>query len=203
MEENTQLLRRERGNTTATGRKVKFAEGAILVTITLERLAFYSLAGNLVLFLNKYPYQWESFNSMYALLYFFGISYSMSFLGGLLADTLLGRFKTLLLSLLIYVIGYAFLPSLAGRLPSKATNTEHEILPKICGRNSNSTDMSLELVQQDKSPFSEQCSGLIFGVLTLIAVGSGPFRSNIAPFGADQVCTFLHVFNVQKCTYIL
>lgn len=192
MEENTQLLRRERGNTTATGRKVKFAEGAILVTITLERLAFYSLAGNLVLFLNKYPYQWESFNSMYALLYFFGISYLMSFLGGLLADTLLGRFKTLLLSLLIYVIGYAFLPLLA----DKATNTEHEILPKICGRNSNSTDMFLELVQQDKSslsPFSEKCSGLIFGVLTLIAVGSGPFRSNIAPFGADQVCT-MYIF---------
>jgi hypothetical protein len=60
----------------------------------LERLAFYSLAGNLVLFLNIVPYEWESVNSMYALLYFFGISYLMSFLGGLLADTLLGRFKT-------------------------------------------------------------------------------------------------------------
>jgi peptide/histidine transporter 3/4 len=189
MEENTLLLRRE-GGSTATGRKVKFAEGAILVTITLERLAFYSLAGNLVLFLNIVPYEWESVNSMYALLYFFGISYLMSFLGGLLADTLLGRFKTLLLSLLIYVIGYTFLLLLPGRLVNKGTSKEHEILPKICGHsaNSSSTDVTLKLIY-DKSPFSEQCSGLIFGVLTLIAIGSGPFRSNIAPFGADQVCT--------------
>lgn len=193
MEENTQLLlRRERGNTATTGRKLKFAEGAILVTITLERLAFYSLAGNLVLFLNKIPYEWKSFNSMYALLYFFGISYLMSFIGGLLADTLLGRFKTLLLSLLIYVIGYAFLPLLPGRITHKGTSKEHEILPKICGHHVNNslTDVHvlLDLVQ-DESPFSEQCSGLIFGVLTLIAIGSGQFRSNIAPFGADQVCS--------------
>ena len=189
MEENTHLLRRE-GGSTATGRKVKFAEGAILVTITLERLAFYSLAGNLVLFLNIVPYEWDSVNSMYALLYFFGISYLMSFFGGLLADTLLGRFKTLLLSLLIYVIGYAFLLFLPGELVNKGTSKEHEIPPKICGHsaNSSSTNVTLKLIY-DKSPFYEECSGLIFGVLTLIAIGSGQFRSNIAPFGADQVCT--------------
>ena len=58
MDEHTGLLQRK----TETQRnspdlKVKVAQCAILVTVTLEKVAFYSLAGNLVFFLNKYPHE--------------------------------------------------------------------------------------------------------------------------------------------------
>lgn len=183
MDEHTGLLQRK----TETQRnspdlKVKVAQCAILVTVTLEKVAFYSLAGNLVFFLNKYPYEWKSYNSMVALFFFFGISYLASFFGGLLADALVGRFKTLLLTFFVYLVGYIFLPLLRGH----NDGSEHLSLPKICGYGLNYTSNHPHS-DRDESPFDEYCSGLIFGVLTLIAVGSGPFRSNIAPFGADQV----------------
>lgn len=182
MDENTALLtgktlKQSDNSGGENGTKVKIAQGTILVTITFERIAFYSLAGNLVLFLNKNPFDWQSYNTVYALLYFFGISYLTSFFGGLLADSVLGRFKTLLLAFFTYVIGYAFLPVLA--------NIKEDLLelPDICGANWSSSNTG----DSFDSPFEEKCSWLIFVVLTLIALGTGPFRSNIAPFGADQV----------------
>ncbi|XP_076108625.1 solute carrier family 15 member 4-like [Mytilus galloprovincialis] len=190
MDENTSLIsgkNRESGQSAnGPGCKVKVAEGAVLLTITLERIAFYSLAGNLVLFLNTNPYAWTSYNAMYALLYFFGISYLMSFFGGLIADTLLGRFKSLLLSLLLYLVGYLLLPL----SQIKLSKPDRYILcnPQEPSYNMyNITHGLMDILNHQKSPFDESCSGLMFGVLTLIAIGSGPFRSNIAPFGADQV----------------
>lgn len=186
MDENTSLIsgrNKESGQSAnGPGCKVKVAEGAVLLTITLERIAFYSLAGNLVLFLNTNPYAWTSYNAMYALLYFFGISYLMSFFGGLIADTLLGRFKSLLLSLLLYLVGYLLLP-LQTSSNSYLNPCKHPNRP-IPYKN---ITLGLMDINHQKSPFDESCSGLMFGVLTLIAIGSGPFRSNIAPFGADQV----------------
>lgn len=194
MDENTSLIsgrNRETGQSVnGSGCKVKVAEAAVLMTITLERIAFYSLAGNLVLFLNTNPYAWTSYNAVYALLYFFGISYLMSFFGGLIADTLLGRFKSLLLSLLLYLVGYLFLPLLRSTPQNIHKHPELD-LPKLCKLSPyiNMINISHGLIDinHQKSPFDESCSGLMFGVLTLIAIGSGPFRSNIAPFGADQV----------------
>ncbi|OPL32855.1 solute 4 carrier family 15 member, partial [Mytilus galloprovincialis] len=190
MDENTSLIsgrNRESGQSAnGPGCKVKVAEGAVLLTITLERIAFYSLAGNLVLFLNTNPYAWTSYNAMYALLYFFGISYLMSFFGGLIADTLLGRFKSLLLSLLLYLVGYLLLPL----SQIKLSKPDRYVLcnPQEPSYNMyNITHGLMDILNHQKSPFDESCSGLMFGVLTLIAIGSGPFRSNIAPFGADQV----------------
>ena len=44
----------------------------ILIAVGFERLAFYSLAGNLVLFLTSDSIRWTSFNSITASLIFYG-----------------------------------------------------------------------------------------------------------------------------------
>lgn len=171
--------------------KVKVAQGAILLTVALERLAFYSLTGNLVLFLNSGPFNWRSYNALYCTFVFLGISYVLSFVGGIIADTLLGKFKTLLLSFVIYLVGYVFLPVITKGVEFISPNIT--ALPDICGGDDNDddgSDMYEIMVSQESGKLElidENCAGLIFGILTIIAVGSGIFRSVVAPFGADQV----------------
>lgn len=50
----------------------KFAIWLILFAVGFERLAFYSLAGNLVLFLTSDAIRWTSLHSVTASLVFFG-----------------------------------------------------------------------------------------------------------------------------------
>jgi len=50
----------------------KLAVWLILLAVGFERLAFYSLAGNLVLFLTSDVISWTSLHSVTALLIFFG-----------------------------------------------------------------------------------------------------------------------------------
>lgn len=158
--------------------------------MALERLAFYSLTGNLVLFLNSDPFEWRSYNALYCTFVFLGISYVLSFMGGIIADTLLGKFKTLLLAFVIYLVGYVFLPVVTYEETRKIPNSTELGLPNICGVDNDKKGDKMYRIGDGSSKLSlieENCAGLIFGILTIISVGSGIFRSVIAPFGADQV----------------
>lgn len=194
MDERRSLLPQRRSESESrpgNARKVKVAQGSILLTVALERLAFYSLTGNLVLFLNSDPFGWRSYNALYCTFIFLGISYVLSFMGGIIADTLLGKFKTLLLAFLIYLVGYVFLPVVTFEEKNKLLNSTELGLPNICGRdNDEKKGDKMSMLSDASSKLSlieENCAGLIFGILTIISVGSGIFRSVIAPFGADQV----------------
>lgn len=158
------------------------AGGIILMCVILERLAFYGFSGNLVLFLNKAPLYWESYNAITTLLIFFGLTYIMSLLGGWLADTLLGRFKALVLAFSIYFCGMILMPFLAATDTSK-DNANQTLIPKICAASANSSDIKSMV----SSPFDESCSWLIYITLLLIAIGCGVLKANICPFGSDQV----------------
>lgn len=191
MDERRSLLAPRRSESEprpGNARKVKVAQGSILLTVALERLAFYSLTGNLVLFLNSDPFVWRSYNALYCTFVFLGISYVLSFMGGIIADTLLGKFKTLLLAFVIYLVGYVFLPVITYE-EEKNDNKTELLLPDICGRDSDNGDKMYTISDANSklSLIDENCAGLIFGILTIISVGSGIFRSVIAPFGADQV----------------
>ncbi|XP_076434587.1 solute carrier family 15 member 4-like [Babylonia areolata] len=159
--------------------RTRAASAAILLSLILERAAFYGLAGNLVLFLNKNPLQWLSYNAMDTSLYFFGVSFVMSLIGGWLADAFLGRFKAILISFVIYVAGYVLMPLMASK-----GDTPGVRLLGLCSTNSslnqNGTDTST-------NPFAEDCAGLVLVALTVIAIGAGFVKANIAPFGSDQV----------------
>jgi hypothetical protein len=55
-----------------TSSQKRLAVWLILLAVGFERLAFYSLAGNLVLFLTSNSIRWSSFHSITASLTFFG-----------------------------------------------------------------------------------------------------------------------------------
>ena len=75
-----------------------------------ERFAYYGIICNYVLFLNRFPLDWTSYNASALLLIFLGITYMSSLLGGWLADSFIGKYLTILISYIIYIIGYSIFP---------------------------------------------------------------------------------------------
>ncbi|XP_059844216.1 solute carrier family 15 member 4 isoform X2 [Hypanus sabinus] len=178
-EERTPLLPERRTVSAFHGRRL--ACGAVLVTECLERMAFYGITSGLVLFLNSEPYNWLGAQSSQTLLIFMGISYFVSPFGGWLADAWLGRFPTILLSMLLYLIGMMLFPFISCDRTQRYLCGEMEYYPILdpkCINNSSSAC----IFHRDS-----YCRPAIYVGLVLVALGVGSVKANITPFGADQV----------------
>ena len=162
-------------------KRTHLACGAILLTETLERIAFYGIVGNLVLFLNTDPLEWMSYNATTALFIFTGLSYMTSIFGGWIADSYLGKFRTMVKFFLVYIGGYLFMPALYKKPRGGNTATVKDI--NWCLVNNSSHSNSTDLVPAG----DENCAWAVFLALTIIGLGNGAVKANIAPFGADQV----------------
>ncbi|XP_022102191.1 solute carrier family 15 member 4-like [Acanthaster planci] len=163
------------------------ASGAILLTVMFERLTFYGISANLVMFLNEHPFAWLSYDAANAALIFVGVSYVSSVLGGLLADTLLGRFKMIVVSFITYILGSTLLVLLG----YGSKNEDFRI--SLCGNNT-LPDVDIhprhELTATPTTTTETgfmYCGWAVYLSLVVIALGAGSVRSNLSPFGGDQV----------------
>lgn len=164
----------------------RLACAAILLAESLERIAFYGITSNLVLFLNSSPFYWEGTQASQAPLLFMGITYLISPFGGWLADAYLGKFWTIAGSLILYFMGMLFFPFIANRgsmISLCGEEMAFPVQPADCMSTGNSTPPS-DLTCPIRSPY---CGPVIYTALVLIALGVGTVKSNITPFGADQV----------------
>lgn len=105
--------------TAISDRRSKFQQNIsfiiILAVNALERFAYYGLICNYILYLNKNPLSWESYNASLVLLMLLGFTNISSFFGGWIADSFLGKFKTIMLSFFVYIFGYSAFPLLASK----------------------------------------------------------------------------------------
>lgn len=153
-------------------RRQLLAGVAILVFVLLERIAYYSLTGNLYLFLNQSDFHWMYYNAISGLLIFTGTSYLSSLFGGWLSDAYLGRFKTICLAFFLFTGAFWFLP----------------YMPKVCNLCRNCPLPIVDPTASSDFPlYDESCSGVIMIVLIVAAIGTGTVKANITPFGAEQV----------------
>ncbi|KAJ8401083.1 hypothetical protein AAFF_G00390400 [Aldrovandia affinis] len=161
----------------------RLACAAVLLAESLERVAFYGIISNLVLFLNGTPFFWEGAQASQAPLVFMGVTYLVSPFGGWLADAYLGKFCTIAGSLVLYLLGMLFFPFIAddtSRIALCGEETAFPVQPPEC---SNGT-VPGNVTCQTRSQY---CGPVIYSSLVLIALGVGTVKSNITPFGADQV----------------
>ncbi|XP_056628958.1 LOW QUALITY PROTEIN: solute carrier family 15 member 4 [Triplophysa dalaica] len=172
-----------RSDSVFQGRRLACA--AVLLSESLERMAFYGITSNLVLFLNSSPFYWDGTLASQAPLIFMGVTYLISPFGGWLADACLGKFLTIALSFVLYLIGLLLFPFVASENTRNYLCGEEmafPVQPAECFPVNGSVPANVTCI--NRKPY---CGPAVYSGLVLVALGVGAVKSNITPFGADQV----------------
>ncbi|KAG0499014.1 hypothetical protein HPP92_003328 [Vanilla planifolia] len=132
-----------------------------------ERMAFYGVAANLVVYLTTQLHE-DTVSSVRSVNNWSGSVWITPILGAFIADSFFGRFWTFTISSLIYVLGMVLL-TLAVSLKS---------LRPSCSR-----DGTCNKATESQMAF-------FFCALYTMAIGAGGTKPNISTFGADQFDDF-------------
>nr|GMC72057.1 protein NRT1/ PTR FAMILY 6.2-like [Ipomoea batatas]GME08494.1 protein NRT1/ PTR FAMILY 6.2-like [Ipomoea batatas] len=130
----------------------------------VERLSTMGIGVNLVTYLGGTMHQ-PSSTSANVVTDFMGTSFLLCLLGGFLADSFLGRFKTIAIFSTIQAVGTGIL-AIATKLP--------QLRPPPCS------------AHQNCEPANGFQMGILYLALYLIALGTGGLKSSVSGFGTDQ-----------------
>lgn len=159
----------------------------ILVTETLERTAFYGLICNMFMFLNSNPMAWASYNAATVIFVFNGIAYVTAIFGGWLADSCLGKFRTIIIFFCIYAVGFAFWPLFFPHPHARPEDNPQAAAWCRVDSNNSASDTVVSLLK-------ENCWWAVYLSIAIIGVGYGTVRVNIIPYGAFQVLQCLYLY---------
>ncbi|PKU77108.1 protein NRT1/ PTR FAMILY 5.7 [Dendrobium catenatum] len=120
-----------------------------------ERLSYFGLSVNLIIYLTKFLH-YELKEAAKSVNCWLGVTTLMAPIGGFMADAYLGRFATVLLSSLVYIVGLTVL-------------TMSQLVPALKPNNS----MKLHKT-------------IFFTAIYLISIGTGGHKPSLESFGADQ-----------------
>ena len=140
------------------GDRPNFVMFCVLTSVVLERLAYYSLLGNLSIYLTT-VLLWSPSGTVATTLVFTGMTWISCFIGGMLGDAYFGRRNTILVGLIGYFFGFLCLPFISSIVK------DHD--PYHKGR---LTGIDIWFIL----------------ALLFVSLGEGCFKSNMSPFGADQ-----------------
>lgn len=141
-----------------------------------ERMAFYGIASNLVIYLTKELHE-GTVSSARNVNNWTGAVWLTPILGAYISDTYFGRYWTFLASSIIYLLGMVLL-TLAVSLKS--------LKPPFCGNG---------LVCEKANSLQ---IGFFYFALYVLAIGTGGTKPNISTFGADQFDDFHEKEKLQK-----
>ncbi|GMH19337.1 hypothetical protein Nepgr_021178 [Nepenthes gracilis] len=141
----------------------KWKAAALLVGYeAFERMAFYGIASNLVVYLTS-ELREGTVSSVTNVNNWSGAVWMTPIIGAYIADAYLGRFWTFTIASAIYVVGMSLLTMAVSLKSMKPTCTD-----SVCGK---------------ATPFQ---IAFFYAALYTIAVGAGGTKPNISTFGADQ-----------------
>ncbi|KAK1260851.1 Peptide transporter PTR2 [Acorus gramineus] len=137
----------------------------IIMNEVAERLAFYAIAVNLVTYLIVEMHQ-PLADAATHVTDWIGAAFVLTLLGAFLADSYLGRFKTILIFSCIYAVGMVLL-TLSASIDS--------LRPPPC--------TSIPCIPV---PATARQKWFLYSALGLIALGTGGIKPCVSSFGADQ-----------------
>ncbi|XP_067670794.1 solute carrier family 15 member 4-like [Haliotis asinina] len=147
------------------GSKEMYSVVCLLVCNLCEQMTFYSVAANMILFCTS-VLDYSSPEAATISLVFSGIVLFLNVPGGYIADSMAGRYNTILGSGLIYLIGLVMIPISAVDYKDMFGRSE----------DGSACDMTLEARRV-----------YFLGGLVFVALGTSSIRANIGAFGALQV----------------
>ncbi|GLU07784.1 hypothetical protein SLE2022_247310 [Rubroshorea leprosula] len=147
-----------------------------------ERMAYYGIASNLVIYLSTKLHEGtvESSNNVTN---WIGTVWMTPILGAYIADTFLGRYWTFMLASAIYIAGMCLL-TLAVSVPGMRPPTCPGVKDADCDERASTFQV-----------------GIFFCALYIIALGTGGTKSNISTMGADQFDDFEPKERFQKLSF--
>jgi peptide/histidine transporter 3/4 len=148
-----------------------------------ERMAYYGIATNLVLYLTRKLHQ-GTVTSSNNVTNWVGTVWMTPILGAYIADAHLGRYWTFVIASAIYLSGMVLL-TLSVSLPA--------LRPPSCGNGIKVEDCDLRA-----STFQV---GIFYCALYIIAIGTGGTKPNISTMGADQFDDFETKERIQKLSF--
>ncbi|XP_050207117.1 protein NRT1/ PTR FAMILY 5.2-like [Mercurialis annua] len=157
--------------------------GFIVGYEVFERMAYYGIASNLVVFLTNKLHE-GTVASSNSVTNWIGTVWMLPILGAYIADAHLGRFSTFSIASAIYLSGMVLL-TLAVSLPA--------LRPSPCGANIKEEDCTIKATPLQK--------GVFYGALYIIAAGTGGTKANISTMGADQFDDFEPKERTQKLSF--
>ncbi|CAA0829819.1 Protein NRT1/ PTR FAMILY 5.6 [Striga hermonthica] len=133
----------------------------IIATEFSERLSYFGLSSNLIIYLTKVIKQ-DLTTAAKSVNYWSGVTTLMPLLGGFLADAYFGRFSTVLASSIIYLFGLLAL-------------TMSRVIPGLepCGLGPCLEPRKIHVI-------------VFFLAMYLISIGTGGHKPSLESFGADQ-----------------
>ncbi|KAL9168899.1 hypothetical protein ABFS82_04G044800 [Erythranthe guttata] len=138
-----------------------------------ERMAYYGIASNLVIYLTDKLHE-GTVTSSNNVTNWIGTVWMTPLLGAYIADTYLGRYRTFIIASAVYLTGMVLL-TLAVSLPN--------LRPPSCGQ------LKQEQDNCHKRASTFQIS-IFYTALYIIAIGTGGTKPNISTMGADQFDDF-------------
>lgn len=128
-----------------------------------ERLSYFGIATSLIIYLTKVLDQ-ELKTAARSVNYWTGVTTLMPLLGGFLADAYFGRYATVLLSSVLYILGLILL-TMSATIPSL----------KSCESNDKDCTQPRKIHEI-----------IFFLAIYLISIGTGGHKPSLESFGADQ-----------------
>ncbi|CAJ1899929.1 unnamed protein product [Sphenostylis stenocarpa] len=148
----------------------------------IERMAYYGIASNLVLYLTRKLHE-GTVKSSNHVTNWAGTVWIMPAAGAYIADAYIGRYWTFVIASVIYLLGMCLL-TLAVALPG--------LRPPPCAPG---------VADQDCPQASSLQVGVFFFALYIIAAGTGGTKPNISTMGADQFDEFEPKERSQKLSF--
>ncbi|PIN23427.1 H+/oligopeptide symporter [Handroanthus impetiginosus] len=148
-----------------------------------ERMAYYGIASNLVIYLTDKLHE-GTVKSSNNVTNWVGTVWITPLLGAYIADTYLGRYWTFIIASAIYLVGMILI-TLAVSLPTlRPPSCPHLVKQQNCDKKASPLQI-----------------GVFYGALYIIAIGTGGTKPNISTMGADQFDDFDPKERSQKLSF--